>query len=196
MENADQAATRRRWLSLAELVAVTGVLIAAASLYLGWSDRRADRAEQAVAKSQERRAASVITFRATAAKDGDRLDLADAAHPVETVDLTFPTALKIAAQTGLVKPAIEADWLKRALLDLTRDGKSDRTGRVPVLVTSIFWEGEVKRTDRAIYDVAWRSGGGLFGRNFKLDGAALRERGGSVARLDTLWRTLAPPKAG
>ena len=46
-ETADQARTRRRWITLAEVVAVAGVVIAALTLYLNVSDRRADRAERA-----------------------------------------------------------------------------------------------------------------------------------------------------
>lgn len=187
-ETPEQAATRRRWISLAEAVAVAGVLIAAISLYLSWSDKREERAEKAAAAQTETKAASVITLRAAVAKGGERLDLADAAHPVDGVDVAFPTALGVSAQTGLVKPAIEAGWVKDQLLSAAGDTKS---GRLPVLITSTFWEGEVKRTDRAIYDVAWRSEGGLFGHSLKLDGMALRERGGSQARLDALWKASA-----
>ena len=41
-ERAEAAATRRRWITLAEVVAVAGVLIGALTLYTNWSDRRAD----------------------------------------------------------------------------------------------------------------------------------------------------------
>ncbi len=188
-ETPEQAAPRRRWISLAEAVAVAGVLIAAISLYLSWSDKREERAEKAAAAQTETKAASVITLRATVAKSGERLDLADTAHPVDGVDVAFPAALGAPAQTALVKPVIEAGWIKDPLLTAAGNAKS---GRLPVLITSTFWEGEVKRTDRAIYDIAWRSEGGLFGHSLKLDGMALRERGGSQARLDAIWKQVAP----
>lgn len=184
-ETPDQARTRRRWITLAEAVAVAGVIIAALSLYLGWADRQEERAEKAAAAQSQTKAASVITLRATRAKDGARLDLADAAHPVDGVDIAFPTALGTSAQTGLVKPAVEAKWLKPGT-------DNAKTGRVPILITSTFWEADVKRTDRAIYDVAWRKDNGLFGDSVKLEGMALRERGGSQARLDAIWKTIAP----
>ncbi len=192
-ETPDQARTRRRWITLAEAVAVAGVLIAALTLYLSWSEKRDERAEKAATAQAETKAASVITLRATRPKGGERLELADAAHPVDSIDVTFPTALGVSAQTGLVKPVIEAGWVKSELLDLAKDRKS---GRLPVLITSTFWEGADKRTDRAIYDVAWeRDGGGmggLLGDGLKLEGMALRERGGSQARLDAIWTQIAP----
>ena len=108
-ETPEQAATRRRWISLAEAVAVAGVLIAAISLYLTWSDKREERAEKAAATQTETKAASVITLRATVAKGGERLDLADAAHPVDGVDIAFPGVLGMSGQTGLVKPVIDTE---------------------------------------------------------------------------------------
>lgn len=189
-ETPDQAATRRRWISLAEVVAVAGVIIAALTLYLSWSDKREERAERAAATQQESRKAAVVTLRAAREKGGERLVLADSAHPVDLVDIAFPTALGVSAQTGLVNPVVEAKWFGNELLDLD---KSDQAhGRLPVLVTSTFWEDDVKRTSADIYDVAWKADGGLFGRSLKLEGMALRERGGTQARLDAIWKQIAP----
>lgn len=191
-ETPDQAKTRRRWISLAEAVAVAGVLIAALTLYLSWSEKREERAQKAAEARSEQRAASVVTLRATQPKGGERLVLADAAHPVDSIDIAFPTALGVSTQAGLVKPVIEASWMKR-VLDLAKGRKS---GRVPVLITSTFWEGADKRTDRAIYDVAWTRDaggmGGLLGDSLKLEGMSLRERGGTQARLDAIWQQTAP----
>ncbi|MGJ8505888.1 hypothetical protein, partial [Glaesserella parasuis] len=39
---AEAAATRRRWINLGEFIAVAGLLIAGGSLYVNWSDHRAD----------------------------------------------------------------------------------------------------------------------------------------------------------
>lgn len=189
-ETPDQAATRRRWITLAEAVAVAGVLIAALTLYLSWSDRREERAAQAASARQEMRKASVITLRATRARDGERLALADSAHPVDSIDVAFPAALGVPSQDGLVEPAIEARWIEDALLALNKRDKA--RGRLPVLITSTFWEGETRRTAGAIYDVAWKADGGLFGRSLKLEGMALRERGGNQSRLDAIWRRVAP----
>lgn len=196
-ETPEQARTRRRWISLAEAVAVAGVLIAGLTLYTSWSDKREERAEQAATKQAGSHAASVITLRATREKSGGRLMLADAAHPVDSIDVTFPTILGVQAQEAVLKPVIEADWVKGKMLALTDGGEDKATGRLPVLIASTFWDGETKRTDRAIYDLVWRTEGQLLaGRAFKLEGLVLRERGGSQARLDAIWKQIAPkPKS-
>ncbi|MES2753881.1 MAG: hypothetical protein V4659_04375 [Pseudomonadota bacterium] len=189
-ETPEQAATRRRWITLAELVGVAGVLIAGISLYLSWQDRREERAEREIAKTAETRTASVISFAAKRVDDGKRLELADPAHRVDAITVSFPITLGVATQEALVAPRIEARWFDDALLKATKAGGDKQTGRLPVLIAASFWEGEAKRTDRAIYDLVWRSeGGGLFGgRSVKLDGLLLRERRGTQARLDALWK--------
>ena len=48
-ETPDQARTRRRWISLAEIATIAGLLIGAGGLYLNWQDRREDQAEKASA---------------------------------------------------------------------------------------------------------------------------------------------------
>lgn len=192
-ETREQAATRRRWISLAEAVAVAGVLIAGISLYLNWADKREERAELAAAKSVQTRAASVITLRPTSEKSGDRVTLADPQHPVDSITVTFPAALGVQTQEAVLKPAIDADWIKDEMLKLTDGGADEQSGRLPVMIASTFWDGDVKRVDRAIYDVIWKTNGQLLGgRAFNLEGAVLRERGGSQKRLDALWKQVEP----
>jgi predicted negative regulator of RcsB-dependent stress response len=50
-ERREAAETRRRWVTLAEVLAVAGVLIAALTLWSNWSERNADKAEKASAKA-------------------------------------------------------------------------------------------------------------------------------------------------
>ena len=45
-EQAERRAIRRRWINVGEIVAVAGLIVAALSLYLGWSGRREDEAER------------------------------------------------------------------------------------------------------------------------------------------------------
>ena len=189
----DEAATRRRWVSLAETVAIAGVFIAGLTLYFSWVEKREDRREQAAAKQEQTRAGNVVTLRATREKGGNRLLLADSGHQIDSVDVTFPSSLGVQPHEAVVAPAIEADWVKGEMLTLT-DGGSDKTsGKLPVLIASTFWDGETKRVDRAIYDVIWKTEGQfLGGRAFKLEGLVLRERGGDQRRLDAIWKKIAP----
>ena len=71
---------------------------------------------------------------------------------------------------------------------VTDGGPDKRSGRLPVLVTATWWDGDTKRTDKAIYQVRWKTWGRLGrDRGVALEGASLAERGGSPSRLDTLW---------
>lgn len=192
-ETREERTRRRRWLSLAELVAVAGLLIGAASLYLTWSDKRDAQVEHAQEAASKAKVERIVRLEGTVADGGNALTLADAAHKVETIDVRFPAALGMAARDGVPDPRIEADWVKDALLKATDGGPDDREGRLPVLVTAHWWDADVQRSDRAIYEMVWRTHGRTFaGRSLKLTGLVLRERGGTAKRLDALWRAPKP----
>ena len=186
-ETPDQAKTRRRWITLAEVVAVAGVLIAGLTLYSGWADRRADQAERVAAQAGAARAEARVDLVATVTGGGDTLTLRDEKHDIRDATFTFPKALGVAKQSP-VEAAIDADWVSDALLKLTDGGADDRTGRLPVLIATTYWDGDTPRTTSAIYDIIWRTyGRALRGRGFKLEGLKLRQRGGTSAALDAAW---------
>jgi hypothetical protein len=187
-ETVEQKTRRRRWLTLAEFVAVAGVLIGGLGLYLNWADRREERAAQAATAAKEAKVSRVVRLEGTIAGDGDAITLSDPARKIETIDIAFPPRLGVAAREGVPQPRIEKDWFKDALLKATDGGADDVEGRLPVLITAYWWDADVKRSDRAIYDVVWRTEGQTFsGRSLDLTALSLRERGGSSARLDRLW---------
>lgn len=182
-ERAEKAAIRRRWISLAEWVGIAALLVSAGGLWMSWSDRKADQAERATESNEK----SLVAF--TASRNGNTvLTLNDPDHRIQEIDVAFPPALGVDAQTGLSSPQIDANWFERALLKVTDKGADDRQGRLPVLITATWWDGDTKKTDRAIYQVRWKTAGRLLGgRKLELEGASLAERGGSPARLDALW---------
>ncbi|MDP1026153.1 hypothetical protein Q5H91_02925 [Sphingomonas sp. KR1UV-12] len=187
-ERRDAAATRRRWVSLAEAVAVAGVLIGALTLWMNWSDRRADQADKAATQTAESREKARVELVATVEDGGRSLALKDARHDLSDAVVTFPQALGIAAQRPSGDPAIEAAWFADPLLALTDGGPDDRAGRLPVLVTLRYWDGDTARTATGIYDVVWKTEGRVLrGRTLRLDGLRLRQRGGTQAQLDGAW---------
>ena len=183
-ETVEEKARRRRWLNLAELVAVAGVLIAALGLYLNWSDRRdaaAERAAGAVAGAR-------LELSAAPADDGKTLRLTDAKHELTDVTLRYPAALGVGVQRPAGEPEIAAAPFRELLLKLTDGGADERTGRLPVLITASFVDGEDTRTASGIYDVIWRTRGRFAkGRALELTGMRLRQRGGGPAALDAAW---------
>ena len=187
MSDASDRAERRRWLTVAELVAVAGVVIAGLTWYTGWSDRRADEDARRSAATSTARERARIDLKATVADDGRTLTLADPRHDLQDLVVTFPRALGVSPQRP-VETAIDADWFADKLLALTDGGTDERTGRLPVLLGVRFWDGDASRTASGLYDVVWRTEGRILrGRTLRLEGLRLRERGGDQARLDAAW---------
>lgn len=186
-ETQDQARTRRRWITLAELVAIAGVLIGALTLYLSWSSRSA---EQAAAAKQEEGAArerARLDLTATVSDGGRTVTLADPKHELIDVTIAFPKTLSVGVRQPVL-PRIERRWFEDALLKATDGGADEREGRLPVLVTASYLDGEARRTGSVIIDIVWRTEGQLLsGRSLTIEAARLRERGGAQARLDALW---------
>lgn len=187
-ERREAAATRRRWVTLAEVVAVAGVMIGALTLWLSWSDRRQDQADKAATETAEAREKARVELTATVDDGGQTLALKDARHDLSDAVVTFPTPLGIGTQRPSGDPAIEADWFAATLLRLTDGGADERTGRLPVLLTVRYWDGDTARTATAIYDVVWRTEGRMLrGRMLTLTGLRLRQRGGTQGQLDAAW---------
>ena len=196
VDRAEAAATRRRWITLAEVVGVAGLLIAALSLWMSWSDRRADEQEKQAEKASESKARTLVLLTATPEHDGARLALKDDAHPIQSIDVRFPAALGVGAQTSVLESRIEADWFAGAILKATDDGPDVRQGRTPVLITSSYWDADKQRSDSAIYDLVWQTEGRVLrGRVLRLKGILLRERTSQAARLDALWAREKPKPA-
>jgi len=187
-ERREAAATRRRWITLAEFVAVAGLVITGLGLWTSWSDRRADQADRQAASVAAERKDARIDITGTVRADGRSLLLADARHDIQDIRFAFPASLGVAAQHPAGDPAVEADWIAPPLLRLTDGGADEQVGRLPMLATIRYWDGDTARTATAIYDLIWRTDGRfLKGRAFRLEGFKLRRRGGTASDLDRLW---------
>lgn len=182
-----EARRRRRWLNLAEFVAIAGLLIAALGAWNSWSERRDAATEKQAAAAGALKSRARLQLRATV-EDGRRVVLSDLRHEMQEVTVAFPKALGVPDKRPVAVAAIERDWFAPALLKATDGGADEREGRLPVLVTASYLDGDTRRTGSAIVDVAWRTEGRLIGgRSLTIEAARLRERGGSRARVDALW---------
>lgn len=188
-ETPDQAATRRRWVTLAEVVAVAGVIIGALTLWNSWSDRRADEQSKVAEQSAAARVEARVDLIATPRDGGRALLLKDKRHDLQDVTVTFPKPLGVAAQHPVADPVIDTrDGLGEALLKLTDGGADDRAGRLPVLITVSYVDGDATRTTTGLYDIVWRTEGRLLrGRTVRLDSLRLRQRIGTSAALMAAW---------
>lgn len=186
-ETADQAATRRRWVTLAEVVAVSGVLIGALTLWMNWSDNREAAREKAIASAAATAAEARFALRVEVADGGREVRLSDPVHELLDTSVTFPAGLGVERRSPAT-PRIERDWFQSALLKATDGGTDDREGRLPVLVTASYRAGDAIRRGQAIVEIVWRTSGRLVGgRSLAIEAARVRETGGSAKRIDALW---------
>ena len=181
-ETRDQAQTRRRWITLAEVVAVAGVVIAALTLYSNWQDRRQAAADKAIEQASATRDKTRFVLRGVPDKDKRTIVLArEETHPLGDIRVSFPTALGVSPQDSVTQ-TIQADWFDKALRQATDGGADDLTGRLPVLIRYTYF------TDDQIYDIVWHTKGRSFrGRKVELLDLRLREVGGNQKRVDALW---------
>lgn len=187
-ERREAAATRRRWVTLAEVVAVAGVLIGALTLWSNWSERSTEQAEKAVERSAADRERTRVDLGATVQDGGRALLLKDARYEIQDVSITFPKALGVNVQRPPADPVIAADAFEGVLLKLTDGGSDDRAGRLPVLIAVRYFDGDTTRSASGIYDIIWKTEGRMLrGRALRLEGLRVHQRGGTQAQLDAIW---------
>jgi hypothetical protein len=186
-----------RWLTLAELVGILALVIAA----LGWWDNHRERLQQDQARAAEattrareaQRESLKASFLLTGSVEGDgrRIRLSSA-HPdqvIQTQTLIFPSAVRKDPVETTGNPRIEAGWFEDGL---KKAGvKAGQSRRVPVGVVTTYVEDGDMKTDRAIYAVAANLQGRLLrGARLQLDGISLQRRGvggDPQAAVDAAW---------
>ncbi len=191
MSDAEEArAERRRWITLAEGVAVAGVVIGGLTLWNNVSERRSAEAERATASTSAARAKAALAIVATVADGGERLVLSAPDRRIERIEVGFPPVLKVAAKSAVGDVAIPAGWVRAPVLAITDGGADALEGRLPVAITATWFEGDTQRHSSAIYDLVFETHGRLVGgRSLVLKALARREvaKGDVGRRLDTLW---------
>ncbi|HEX8233726.1 MAG TPA: hypothetical protein VF559_10340 [Caulobacteraceae bacterium] len=195
--------TRRFWLTVGEVVAVLGLVLAGLGYWENHRDRQqAQRQEAQKAQAQTR---SVFVMRAEADEDGERvlLEPTNPTQVVQTQRYLFPTpVLGHGKEIGAGRLQIDLAWfgdgLKQALKAAREAGAPLPKGeaRLPVGVVTRYVENGETRTDQSIYRVGYLAEPGLFGAvKLKLLGATLVRRGvkGDVqAAVNAAWRAEAP----
>lgn len=193
-EKAEAQAIRRRWVTLGEIIAVAGVVIAALTLWNSFYERR--DAEQV--RQDERRAANEASAAerrriglVATDEGGDTLGFKGVECALQATTITFPPALGVAPQFTVTVHEIRADWFAKPLRKITDGGPDKRDGRIPVLIESQCLGEGGARNERAIYDIVYRMEPRILQpRAVKVRGLVLHEQAGpnAKARLDALWR--------
>ncbi len=197
-ESVEAAERRRRlrWLTLAEILGVSALVISGLTLWNNYSERRHSEETH----SAESRAASIkarsLVLRSSVEKDGDRLALgATGSQVIQGQTIAFPKALGL-DPVDSTDPRIEASWFEDGLKKARRAaGEAEKPrgdARVPVAITTRFTvDGEVAE-DVTLYDVGYGlSSSFLGGTSLKLRGISLIGRSPpemAGTRLDALWK--------
>jgi hypothetical protein len=201
-ESAQAKARRWRWITLAELLAVAGVVISALALYDSHRARTQEESERAVAEGKQAIKGDRLTLVGTARDDGRGLKLepAVAGQVVQSQTIRFPTALGVQPAQTTGDPRLEVEWFADGLKKARRAAgeKDDSVGdeRLPIAIETRYLAGGVIRSDRAVYDIGYTiSGQFLGGSSVKLRGLALVERpaGDVAAVLDRRWSAVHRP---
>ena len=197
---AQAAATRRRWITFGEVLAVAAVAISALTLWNNWSERRDTEAVKSADAQRASTKAATLVLMSTGA--GDRaleLKPADAGQTVQSQKIVFPTALGAAPAETTGEPRIEARWFESALLkareraNLPDNSRGDE--RLPVAITTRFLVDGQPHEDVALYDIGYTVSGKLLsGHDVKLRGLSLvkRVKGAAQTGLDARWKALLP----
>lgn len=189
---------RWRWLTLAEIVGVVALVISALTLWNNVSLRKDSQIQREEEAARERAAADakahvarLVTLVGTPGSDGSSLELSDANHRIERIEVQFPPSLKVPSKDGVLDTRIDAGWIAEPVLKLTDGGADTIQGRLPIRIDSHYWDADVQREDSAIYELVFATEGRLLGgRTLKLQGVALKQRhpgSNSAALLDRLW---------
>ena len=190
----------RLWLTIGEVAAVLGVLIAGLN---SWDSHR-EHVEDA-----KRGAAPAVSpafvLEASPQAGGRRLALTsvEPRQVIQSQRFMFPSqVLGHAIELTAAAPRIDSDWIAPGLDRALDAAHARKTGdaRVPVAVITAYLQDGAVRQDRSIYLIgyAWK-GHFLGGREIILQGLALRRRGavGDLqASVDQDWKALHPSGVG
>lgn len=200
---AEAAASRRRWITLGEVLAVLGICISALALWNSWSERSDNEAVKSA--DAQRASARAVALVLTVGSSSERkliLKPASADQSVQSQKIMFPTALGVAPAETTGEARIEVSWFEHALKNarglahLPDDSRGDE--RLPVAITTRFLVDGEPHEDTALYDIGYGvTSHWIGGHSVSLRGISLvsRVKGGTAqARLDARWTRSLPRK--
>jgi len=162
-----ESESRRRWISLGELIALGALVVSALGVWIAWKSN--DRpAEDKPTRVVEQRQPVPLTLRGTAQGDGSALTIApvEPGHALESLTLTIEGAppIELGSDGKLSSSDVEAA-LK------TRD-ENKGAHSVPVRIAARYVEAGVDRRGGGTYVLRyrWESGGLFGGRSIRLVG--------------------------
>jgi hypothetical protein len=157
--------TRRRWVTLGELIALAALIISAIGLWLTWKSNNEDKTTRVVEQHQ----AIPLTLRGKAENDGRRIEISpvESSHALESLTVTIKGAPPIEVGSDGM---LDAADVESALGDRDKEAKGSHS--LPVRIDTRYVEAGKDRRASGTYVLRYRwEGGGLFGgRSLRLTG--------------------------
>ncbi len=154
MKETEQARTRRRWITLGEIVGILALVISGLSYWDAHQERVA--APKAAAAAPPRAVPLVLTGTLDAAHDRIDLRPASAEQVIQTQTIRFPTAVRADTVDTTGNARIEAAWFEAGLRAALKGAKlHSGRHRLAVGIETVFVERDATRTDRAVYDLGY-----------------------------------------
>ena len=190
----------KKFLRMAEAIALMSVIIAGLGLFLSysqWSDSRKERREAQQQDQQRAQVRSALVLRGEGRGGQIRLQPVRDDQVVQSVVFYFPSAIHAGPVRITGAGHLDAGWFAdglKAALKGADDKGSDH--ELPVGVETVYVEDGDSRTDRSIYEVAFSIHKRMLqSAEVGLEGLALSRRGvggGLQGAVDAAWARQSP----
>ena len=150
--------TRRRWITLGEIIAIAALIVSAVGVWIAWKNSNQDKPTRVV----EQRSAIPLALRGSTNSDGSILAItaADPSHALESLTVTIKGAPPIDVGSD---GRLSASDVAAALKGREKEAK-DVAHSVPVRIDAHYVEAGADRRGGGLYSLRYKwEGGGLFG---------------------------------
>lgn len=158
--------TRRRWISLGEIIAIAALIVSALGVWIAWKSSGKDEPTRIV----EQKSAVPLALRGSANSSGQALTIAPAepSHALESLVVRIKGASPIEVGSD---GRLSAEDIQAALKNREKEAK-DVTLTVPAKIEARYVEAGAERRGGGSYTLRYKwEGGGLFsGRSLRLVG--------------------------
>ena len=153
MPETPETRTRRRWITVGEIIGIAALVISGLSYW----DAHQERVAPPKAVSAPVKAAPlVLTGTVDAARDRIDLHPASSEQVIQTQTIRFPGVVRADAVDTTGNARIEAGWFDGGLRAALKGAKLHAgRHRLAVGIETSFVAGESTRTDRAVYDIGY-----------------------------------------
>ena len=158
MSESESERTRRRWITVGELIALAALMVSAAGVWISWKSNDSEGPTKVV----EQRQPIPLTLRGKREDDGERLEISpvEPSHALQSLTVTIAGASPI--QVGS-DGELDADDVEAALSGRDKEPKN-RTLSVRVRIDARYVEMGKDRRSGGTYSLRYMwKGGGLFG---------------------------------